>query len=215
MPNWSRGWTGTTSVAPMPAWPRALPLSTIGLAAPAHRRTSTRSWRWSSPGATIRLYEPAGIVTRDQMAVYMARSMVDPVGEDGLAGYVPADPRDFPDVPETGYGPDGTEPYWAYKHIKYYVEHGVANGYDDGYYHPDWDVTRDQMTVYIANRQGVRPGDVESQEHRRVQGQGGGGAYVVGSGNRRAQIVVDHWPIGSLRYAREVPQRSAFDLMPG
>jgi len=104
----------------------------------------------NNPGATIRLYQPAGIVTRDQMAVYMARSMADPLGEDGLADYVPADPRNFPDVPDIGYGPDGTEPFWAYRHIEYCVEHGVVNGYDDGYYHPDWDVTRDQMAAYIA-----------------------------------------------------------------
>ena len=104
----------------------------------------------NNPGATISLYEPAGIVTRDQMAVYMARSMADPVGEDGLAGYLPADPRNFPDVPDTGYGTDGAEPFWAYRHIEYCVDHGVVDGYDDGFYHPDWDVTRDQMAVYIA-----------------------------------------------------------------
>ena len=115
----------------------------------------------NNPGATIHLYEPAGIVTRDQMAVYMARSMVDPIGEEGLADYVPADPCNFPDVPDTGYGSDGTEPYWAYKHIEYCVEHGVVNGYDDGYYHPDWDVTRDQMAVYIARAFGFPMEEVE------------------------------------------------------
>ena len=109
----------------------------------------------NNPGATISLYEPAGIVTRDQMAVYMARSMVDPVGEDGLAGYVPADPRNFLDVPDTGYGPDGTEPFWAYRHVEYCVEHGVVDGYGDGYYHPDWDVTRDQTAVYVARAFGL------------------------------------------------------------
>ena len=100
----------------------------------------------NNPGATIRLYEPAGIVSRDQMAVYMARSMADPVGEEGLAGYTPADPRNFPDV---------TSDFWAYRHIEYCVEHGVVNGYGDGYYHPDWDVTRDQMAAYIARAFGL------------------------------------------------------------
>ena len=40
--------------------------------------------------------------------------------------------------------------FWSYKHIEYCVEHGVVQGYDDGIYRPDWDVTRDQMAVYVA-----------------------------------------------------------------
>jgi len=103
-----------------------------------------------TPGETISLYEPAWTVTRDQMAVFVARSICDPTGDEGLVGYIPADPRNFPDVPNTGYGDGGTDPYWAYRYIEYCVEHGVVNGYDDGYYHPDWPVTRDQMAVYIA-----------------------------------------------------------------
>jgi len=62
-------------------------------------------------------------------------------GNAGLADYVPSDPRNFPDVPDT---------FWAYKHIEYCVENGVVNGYGDGYYYPDIIVTRDQMAVYIA-----------------------------------------------------------------
>jgi len=101
-------------------------------------------------------YKPAVKVTRDQMAVYVARSICDPTGEDGLAGYVSADPRDFADVPNAGYGDDGTEPFWAYSHVGYCVENGVVQGYDDGLYHPDWEVTRDQMAVYVARAFGWR-----------------------------------------------------------
>jgi len=86
-------------------------------------------------------YQPANQVTRDQMAVYVARAMVAPSGEAGLADYVPSNPRSFPDAPSD---------FWAYKHIEYCVEHAVVNGYEDGYYYPDIIVTRDQMAVYIA-----------------------------------------------------------------
>jgi hypothetical protein len=86
-------------------------------------------------------YQPGAEVMRDQMAVYVARAMVAPSGEAGLADYVPADPRNFSDVPSD---------FWAYKHIEYCVEHGVVQGYDDGLYHPDWTVTRDQMAVYVC-----------------------------------------------------------------
>ena len=108
-----------------------------------------------NPGETIYRYEPTWTVTRDQMAVYMARAMVAPTGEAALADYVPADPRDFPDVPSTGYGDDGTDPFWAYRHIEYCVENGVVSGYDDGYYRPEWIVTRDQMAVYVARAFGL------------------------------------------------------------
>ena len=86
-------------------------------------------------------YQPGTEVTRDQMAVYVARSMVAPSGEAGLADYVPADPRNFSDV---------ASDFWAYKHIEYCVENGVVQGYDDGLYHPEIVVTRDQMAAYIA-----------------------------------------------------------------
>ena len=108
-----------------------------------------------NPGETIYRYEPTWTVTRDQMAVYVARAMVAPTGEAALADYVPAEPRNFPDVPNTGYGDDGTDPFWAYTHIEYCVEHGVVSGYDDGYYRPEWVVTRDQMAVYVARAFGL------------------------------------------------------------
>ena len=93
-------------------------------------------------------YQPSAEVTRDQMAVYVARSMVAPSGDAGLADYTPSDPRNFPDVPSD---------FWSYKHIEYCVEHAVVNGYEDGNYHPEIVVTRDQMAVYVARAFGLTP----------------------------------------------------------
>ncbi|MDH4180074.1 MAG: S-layer homology domain-containing protein, partial [Armatimonadota bacterium] len=100
-------------------------------------------------------YKPDLAVTRDQMAVYVARAMVAPTGEAALDDYVPADPRNFPDVPNSGYGDSGTDPFWAYTHIEYCVENGVVQGYLDGYYYPNVVVTRDQMAVYVARAFGL------------------------------------------------------------
>ena len=108
-----------------------------------------------NPEETLYLYEPSWTVTRDQMAVYVARALVAPTGEAALADYVPTSPRNFPEVQSTGYGDDETEPFWAYRHIEYCVEHGVVEGYDDGYYHPEIVVTRDQMAVYVARTFGL------------------------------------------------------------
>jgi len=91
-------------------------------------------------------YHPEYEVSRDQMAVYVARSIATPRGEAGLADYVPSDPRSFPDVLDT---------FWAWKHIEYCVENGVVQGYEDGLYHPEIVVTRDQMAVYVARAFGL------------------------------------------------------------
>jgi len=92
------------------------------------------------------LYHPGDSVTRDQMPVYIARAE----GWINIDDPMDTAPELFPDVPATGYGDSGTDPYWACRYIEYCVEHGVVNGYDDGYYYPENPVTRDQMAVYVA-----------------------------------------------------------------
>ena len=91
-------------------------------------------------------YRPEYEVTRDQMAVYVARALVAPTGEAVLINYIPADPVNFPDV---------LSDFWAYTHVEYCVENGVVQGYDDGYYRPEYVVTRDQMAVYVARAFGL------------------------------------------------------------
>jgi hypothetical protein len=95
-------------------------------------------------GYTWTTYEPAGQVTRDLMAVYVARAMVAPGGDVAIPHPPPT--ASFADVPTT---------FWAYKQVEYCVGQGVVKGYDDGLYHPDWVVTRDQMAVYIAKAFGL------------------------------------------------------------
>ena len=94
-------------------------------------------------------YHPTDVLDRAQMAVFIARSIVTPTGEAGLAGYTPPATPTFDDVQNTGYGTDGTEPFWAYKHIEYIAGEGIAGGYEDQLYHPEYVCSRDQMAVYI------------------------------------------------------------------
>jgi len=81
-------------------------------------------------------YRPTVTVTRDQMAVFVARAIV------GGDAYVPTGPSvaTFPDVPTD---------YWAFKYVEYIKTEGVTGGYPDGTYRPTEAVTRDQMAVYI------------------------------------------------------------------
>ncbi len=84
-------------------------------------------------------YHPADIVNRGQMAVFIARAMA---GGDSHVP-TPMPPPTFPDV--TG----GNDWAWCYKYVEYVVGHSVVQGYPDGNYHPEYEVTRDQMAVFI------------------------------------------------------------------
>jgi hypothetical protein len=83
------------------------------------------------------LYHGANPVTRDQMAVYVARALAG--GDDNVPDFT--DTPTFPDV--------GSE-HWALKYVEHAVDQSVVGGYEDGTYHPEYDVDRGQMAVYIA-----------------------------------------------------------------
>jgi uncharacterized protein with LGFP repeats len=87
-------------------------------------------------------YRPDEAVDRGQMAVYVARARGwVKIGDDMTTA-----PELFPDVPAG---------FWAGTAIQACVDNGVVHGYDDGYYRPEWQVTRDQMAVYVARAFGL------------------------------------------------------------
>ncbi len=86
-------------------------------------------------------FHPDWTLTRAQMAVFIARSMVTPTGEAGLADYVPPGRATFTDV---------LVGFWCYNHVEYLHENAVVAGYPDQSYRPTRAVARDQMAVYIA-----------------------------------------------------------------
>ncbi len=88
-----------------------------------------------------RRYEPEWLVSRDQMAVFISRSICTPTGEAGMEDYIPPATATFSDVPTD---------YWAYKYIEYAVENDIVSGYDGDIYDPERSVDRGQMAVFIA-----------------------------------------------------------------
>jgi hypothetical protein len=88
-------------------------------------------------------YKPADQVTRDQMAVFIARAIATPTDGADLVNYTPPATPTFPDVATT---------FWAYKYVEYIAQPSIAvtKGYPDGDYHPEYVCTRDQMAVYVA-----------------------------------------------------------------
>jgi len=86
-------------------------------------------------------YGPSAAVTRDQMAVYVARALAG-----GMA--IPTGPAvgKFVDVPDADPGPA----HWAYDEVEYCVARGVVAGYDPTHYLPAGQVDRGQMAVYVT-----------------------------------------------------------------
>lgn len=82
-------------------------------------------------------YHPEYPCTRDQMAVYLSRALA------GGDEHVP-DPSGEPAFP------DVTPDHWAYKYVECIRQRGIAAGYQDGLYHPEYEVDRGQMAVFLA-----------------------------------------------------------------
>jgi len=89
-------------------------------------------------------YQPENEVTRDQMAVYVARALAG--GDDSV-----------PTCPAVATFDDVATDHWASKYIEYAVSQNVVQGYLDGTYQPDATVDRGQMAVFVA-RAMVAPG---------------------------------------------------------
>jgi DNA-binding beta-propeller fold protein YncE len=86
-------------------------------------------------------YQPETAVTRDQMAVYIARAIA---GGDAAVPTGPAS-ASFWDVP-----PD----YWAFRYIEYAKTEGIVQGYQEGRYRPGLELDRGQMAVFVARARG-------------------------------------------------------------
>ncbi|MFB3880891.1 MAG: PKD domain-containing protein [Armatimonadota bacterium] len=94
------------------------------------------------------LYHPEVPITRDQMAVYIARALLRPDGDAAVPE--PQTAPSFSDVPTD---------HWAHKQIEYAVSQNVVKGYEDGTYRPDAVVDRGQMAVFIARAMVAPRGD--------------------------------------------------------
>jgi Tol biopolymer transport system component len=87
-------------------------------------------------------YRPTNTVDRGQMAVFIARSIVTPHGDEGLIGYTPPATPTFSDV---------ATDYWAYEYVEYIAQDSVSvtHGYPDHTYRPTQIVGRGEMAVYV------------------------------------------------------------------
>ncbi|MBN1460052.1 MAG: CIA30 family protein [Armatimonadetes bacterium] len=82
-------------------------------------------------------YAPELPVTRDQMGVYVSRALAG--GDSNVPEF--AGMPTFPDV---------ATDHWAFPYVEYAVAAEVVGGYEDGLYHPEAEVNRGQMAVFVA-----------------------------------------------------------------
>ncbi len=82
-------------------------------------------------------YNPGGVVTRGQMAVFVSRALAK-----GDANVPPG--------PATASFPDVATSYWAFKYVEYAHANSIVQGGSDGKYSPEASVDRAQMAVFLA-----------------------------------------------------------------
>jgi hypothetical protein len=123
-------------------------------------------------------YHPEREVTRDQMAVYIARALV---GGDSHMPTAAGEPT-FDDI--------GTD-HWAFKYVEYCVANGVVQGYWDNTYRPAIVVTRDQMAVYISR--GIA----------NPIGEQGLAGYTGPATASFTDVSTDYWAYRYVEYAKE------------
>jgi hypothetical protein len=121
-------------------------------------------------------YQPQLSVTRDQMAVYIAR---------GLAG----GETHVPSGPATATFGDVDQEHWAFRYIEYCAENGIVQGYEDGSYHPGQEVTRDQMAAYVARAIATPVGEA------------GLAGYAGPDTPSFTDVGADHWAYRYIEYA--------------
>ena len=105
----------------------------------------------TSEGYEDETYRPALSVPRDQMAVYVARTLA------GGKDKVPSGPA----IPAFS---DVASDYWAYDEIEYCHSQGVVEGYEDDTYRPTLAVNRGTMAVYMARAMVAPAGDAAVPE---------------------------------------------------
>ena len=82
-------------------------------------------------------YNPGGVVTRGQMAVFVSRALAK-----GDANVPPG--------PATASFPDVATSYWAFKYVEYAHANSIVQGGSDGKYSPEASVDRAEMAVFLA-----------------------------------------------------------------
>ncbi len=80
-------------------------------------------------------------------------------GKTLLARAVAGGDTAVPSGPATPSFSDVPDDHWAYKHVEYCVDVGIATGYPGNTYRPDEVVSRGQMAVYVARAIATPTGD--------------------------------------------------------
>ena len=120
-------------------------------------------------------------VTRDQMAVFIARALAG--GDAGVPDF--GGTPTFADVPAD---------YWALKYVEYAVSCAIVGGYGGNLYHPEYNVDRGQMAVFVARSMADPTGD------------GGLAGYDPPATPTFADVATDFWSYRYIEYIADPEQ---------
>ena len=140
-------------------------------------------------GKTASTYDPDGMVTRRQMAKFLAGFLdVAPVGEGGvdIDDVEPDDDDVFEDI--------GDLPISYYRDIRVLFEMGITQGTSDDRFRPYWHVSRSQMALFITrmlSHTSARPSGITIQTEDTVATEGEIVEVVVSVRDRYQRPEVD------------------------
>ncbi len=139
-------------------------------------------------GKTPTTYDPDGLVTRRQMAKFLARFLtMAPVGVGGVdIKDVNPDDEVFDDI--------GDLPQSYYQDVRALYEMGITKGAADDRFHPDRDVTRSQMALFVTRmlaHTNARPAGLTAQAESNVGFEGATEEFVVSVRDRSHRPVTD------------------------
>ncbi len=123
-------------------------------------------------------YRPDIAVSRDQVAVYIARAVA---GSDKL---VPPGPIEasFRDVPAG---------HWAYRYVEYVKAMNIVTGFSDGSYRPADEVNRAEMSAFVARSIALPTGDEGLR------------SYQPPANPTFSDLPADHWAFKYVEYLVE------------
>jgi hypothetical protein len=152
--------TGIAGLEPYACVPSGLSLfSDVPAADPFCRHVHYLLSRGATTGCAPGQYCPASNVTRSQMGMFVARSVTGSDASVPLAyGPDPVTGLSYncdPASPNTHFSDVSTADFFC-RHLEYLRARGIVNGFPDGTYGPNLNVTRGQMAKFLVNGFGLK-----------------------------------------------------------
>lgn len=122
-------------------------------------------------GVSPTRFDPEGKITRAQFAALVVRALGLNGEPNGASGQMATGRIASTSTAETGLAAQGFKDvkpdHWAYDEIMAAAQHGIVNGFTDGTFRPELDITREQLAAMmgralVASGKGELPGGLQA-----------------------------------------------------